>query len=348
MGPGDIDRQRQRKAKVMPVLDAHPFVAPVWLRNAHAQTIWAPVFRRPPRVPRRIERVETPDGDFLDLHVAEGARENPGVLLLHGLEGSAHSKYILGVSDKLRSIGWSAICMEFRGCSGEMNHGRRLYHSGETGDLAFVASQLSTRYSRLYIAGFSLGGNVLVKWLGESARAVPANVYAAAAVSVPYDLMVSGPNIDQVLGGLYSRHFLRSLVQKAEMKERQHPGSLDMDRVRGARTLYEFDNHATAALHGFADADHYYRTQRSGQFLGGVRIPTLLLSAADDPFNPASTLPRSLADQSVYLHPQFTERGGHVGFVYGTPFAPRYWAEEQTVRFFQAYDELENHGGKDN
>lgn len=328
----------------MEALLAHPYTAPVWLRNAHAQTVWAPLFRRTPSVSRRIERVDTPDGDFLDLHITDGMDGKPAVLLLHGLEGSAESKYILGMHQKLHAIGWTAVTMEFRGCSREMNRARRLYHSGETTDLAFVAARVASAYRRVHLAGFSLGGNVLAKWLGESADAVPSNVCSAAVVSVPFDLTVSGPNIDRVMGGFYSRHFLRGLIGKAIAKERQYPGCVDIARVRAARKLVEFDNYGTAVLHGFRDADHYYRSQRSGQFLDKVQIPLLLLSAADDPFNPASTLPRETASLSDCLHPLFTERGGHVGFVHGTPFRARYWAEEQLVRFFQLYDDWAHDG----
>lgn len=306
--------------------------------------MWSPLFRRPPYVSRRVERLETPDGDFVVLHISEGERGKPAVLLLHGLEGSANSKYILGMHEKLCAIGWHCITMEFRGCSGEMNRARRLYHSGETTDLAFVASRFAAQFPRFYLAGFSLGGNVLAKWLGESAADVPANVRAAAVVSVPFDLVVSGPHIDRVLRGFYARHFLRSLVKKAIAKEKQFPNCVSVEKLRKARTLYDFDNHATATLHGFRDVDHYYSSQRSGQFLDRVRVPMMLLSAADDPFNPASTLPREIADRSEYLHPQFSGRGGHVGFVYGAPHQSRYWAEEQVVRFFQTYEQFNVEG----
>lgn len=328
----------------MAALNMYPFTAPSWLRNAHAQTMWSPLFRRPPVVYRRVERLDTADGDFVVLHISEGERDKPAVLLLHGLEGSANSKYILGMHEKLHAIGWHCITMEFRGCSGEMNRARRLYHSGETTDLAFVASRLAAQYPRLYLTGFSLGGNVLAKWLGESPNDVPENVRAAAVVSVPFDLVVSGPHIDRVLRGFYARHFLRSLVKKAIEKEKQFPDCVNVAMLRNARTLYDFDNHATAALHGFRDVDHYYSSQRSGQFLDRVRVPTMLLSSADDPFNPASTIPREVADRSEYLHPQFTERGGHVGFVHGPPHQARYWAEEQVIRFLQIYERFDREG----
>ena len=344
IGPKAAPRQAERKARAMDALNAHPFIPPAWLRNPHAQTMWAPLFRRRGTVRRRIERLETPDGDFVVLHISEGDRGMPAALLLHGLEGSASSKYIHGMHEKLHAIGWHCIAMEFRGCSDEINRTRRLYHSGETTDLAFVAARFAAQFPRLYLAGFSLGGNVLAKWLGESPCDVPANVHAAAVVSVPFDLVVSGPHIDSVLRGFYARHFLRSLVKKAIDKEKQFPDCVNVALLRKARTLYDFDNHATAALHGFRDVDHYYSSQRSGQFLDQVRVPTMLLSAADDPFNPATTLPREVADRSEYLHPQFTERGGHVGFVYGAPHQARYWAEEQVMRFFQNYEEFATKG----
>jgi hypothetical protein len=192
----------------------------------------------------------------------------------------------------------------------------------------------------VYAIGFSLGGNVLAKWLGETGIEAARSVRAAAVVSAPFNLTVSGPHIDRVLGGVYARHFVRLLVAKAVAKERQYPGIVDIDRVCRSRTLWDFDEYATAKLHGFSGAEEYWATQGCGQFLDGIRVPTMLLSSADDPFNPASTLPREQADRSPYLIPQFTERGGHVGFVYGdTPFRARYWAEEHVVRFFQLVEE---------
>lgn len=332
----------ERKHTILSELEKHPFRPPRWLRNAHAQTLYAALVRLRDRVPLRRERWTTPDGDFLDVHVCDGVADHPTVLVLHGLEGSVRSKYVCGLMATLRSAGWSSICMEFRSCGREMNRARRMYHSGETADLAFVAGRLIETCERLYIAGFSLGGNVLAKWLGELGEEVPDRVRAAAVISAPFDLTVSGPHIDRVAGGFYSRHFLRSLIKKAIMKEMQHPGCVDIARVRRSRTLYEFDTHATARLHGFRDADHYWDTQRCCLYLPRIRIPTLLVSSSDDPFNPGSTLPREIAERSPYLCPMFTEAGGHVGFVQGPmPLRTRYWAEEQTLRFFQACDALD-------
>jgi predicted alpha/beta-fold hydrolase len=191
----------------------------------------------------------------------------------------------------------------------------------------------------LYVAGFSLGGNVVAKWLGEAPEAVPEAVAGAAVVSVPYDLAASAEHFEVSLRGAYSWRFMRSLIPKAIEKERQYPGSLDLERVRRSRSFADFDTHATAALHGFRDAEEYWAKSSSGQFVGAIRRPLLLISALDDPFVPASSLPWDAAEESDYLHGLFTRAGGHVGFVYGRwPWGVRYWAEEQVVRFFENYE----------
>lgn len=333
----------QNKARVLARLSSYPFRPPWWLKNSHLQTVYAPLFRRHAGTPTRKVTWNTPDDDFLNVHFCDGAPDKPTVLMLHGLEGDARSKYLLGLNAMFHTIGWTAVSMEFRGCGGEMNRAPRLYHSGETSDLALVLERLCEDRGPVYAVGFSLGGNVLAKWLGENGDAATSFIRAAAVVSAPYDLTVAGPHIDRVLGGVYAKHFLRRLIEKAVAKERQFPGIIDIGRVRRSRTIRDFDECATAVLHGFSGADEYWATQGCGQFLHGIRVPTMLLSSADDPLNPASTLPRAQAERSPYLIPQFTERGGHVGFVYGaTPFRARYWAEEQIMRFFQLCEESDH------
>lgn len=333
--------QAARKARMMETLNTHPFVPLTGAANAHAQTVGARYLRRTIQPEYRHERWTTPDDDFLDLHFVEGGDPGkPTALLLHGLEGCRESTYIRSLVRELSRQRWNAVVMEFRSCGGELNRARRMYHSGETTDLDYVAHRLLDRdpNMQLYVAGFSLGGNVTAKWLGEGGDDIPAAVKGAAVISAPYDLLTSSAHMDNSLSRFYVRHFLRMLIPKALAKEAQHPGCFDAEAVRRARTFNGFDDAATAPLHGFADAEDYYRKSGCGQFVSGIRRPTLLLSAADDPFNPGSTLPREAAEVSPYLHPQFPERGGHVGFLrrgFGS------WAEEQAVRFFTACNDAD-------
>lgn len=332
--------QQVRKETLLAHLNQYPFRAPRWLRGRHHQTLWAALMRRLPYPERTREELETPDQDWLHLHHYAGLPNKPMVLLLHGLEGHRDSPYIRALHRPFGEMGWHVYSMEYRSCSGAMNHARRLYHSGETTDLDFVIRHLLSKHPErpLYLGGFSLGGNVIAKWLGEQAKDVTPLVKGAAVVGVPYDLTTSGPVVDRVLGGIYAKHFMRTMIPKALEKERQFPGTLDIERVRRARTFEEFDTLVTAVLHGFQDARDYWEKASSGPYLPSIHVPTMLLSAADDPFNPASTLPKEAASRSPFLVPQFTERGGHVGFVTGKPWRTGNWAEEQMIRFFQLLD----------
>ncbi len=311
------------------------FNAAPGLRNPHAQTLYGTLFRRPRDPGYAVEEWETPDDDFIIVHRLGDGRGAIAVLL-HGLEGSARSPYIAGMAHELAELGYSVFVPEHRGCSERLNRARRLYHSGTTDDLAYVIQRLTATHpeSPLFVCGVSLGGNQLGKWLGS--ESVPDAVRAAAIVSPPFDLTVSGPHLDRA-GRVYVFHFLRTLIPKALAKERQHPGCLDRRAVARSRTFDAYDTHATAALHGFRDAQDYYGKVSCGQFLPAVRTPTLLLASADDPFNPGTTLPRRTADRSPYLVPAFTDRGGHVGFIAGSAGRPQYWLQKETIRFFEAH-----------
>lgn len=318
-------------------LNAHPFRAAWWLRGPHQQSFWGPLVRARKAVPFRLERWDTPDGDFLRMHFHETAPGRPWALQLHGLEGSARSFYVGGLTRALTGLGWNVAVMEFRACGGEMNRARRVYHMGETSDLDFVVRRLLARdpAMALYLTGVSLGGNVLAKWLGEQGAGVPAQVKAAAVISAPFDPAISAPQFHEILYGFYSWNFLRTLVPKAIEKERQYPGAIDIEAVKACKDFYAYDTLVTAALHGFEDAVDYWTRVGCHQFLPQVRVPLLLLSSADDPFNPAETLPHGQVAASPWLVPQFTAHGGHVGFVGGSsPRRAHYWAEEQVARFF--------------
>lgn len=315
---------------------SHRYVPAWWVPGPHAQTLWARFFRRPPAVPARVERWETPDDDFVELHRVDAPAGAPRLVVLHGLEGGSRSHYVWGLFDEARRRGWGADLLVFRSCGPEPNRARRFYHSGETEDLALVLDRLAAEHpgSPLLLTGVSLGGNVLLKFLGERGDAVPAAVRAAAAVSVPYDLGRGARHINRGFARVYERHFLRSLRRKALAKLDRYPNLVAAERLAAARTLWDFDDVLTAPVHGFAGADDYYQRSSALRFLAGIRRPTLLLSAADDPFLPAAVLDevREIARDTPALELEFVSRGGHVGFVGGrVPWRAEYYAERRVV-----------------
>jgi hypothetical protein len=316
-----------------------PFRPAWWLPGAHAQTVAGRLLRRPAPLALRRERVETPDGDFLDLDFTTSALPGrPIVVLLHGLEGSSVRGYAINTYQGLEAAGVGTVGVNFRSCSGEPNRLARSYHSGDTDDLRFVLRLIADRFpdSPVGAVGFSLGGNVLVKYLGEEREA--ATLAVAVAISVPYYLGACADALaNSFMGRLYTRHFVRALVAKSEAKRGLIGDRIDLARVHAARTFREFDDAATAPLHGFADAEDYYRRSSSAPFLAHVRVPTLLLHAADDPFLPSSALPLEAIRANPCVTAEVTRAGGHVGFVEGPPGAPRFWVERQAARFLAAH-----------
>jgi predicted alpha/beta-fold hydrolase len=284
-------------------------------------------------------RWETPDGDFLDLWRVDAAAGAPRILLLHGLEGGIRSHYARGVLAEARRRGWGADLLVFRSCGTEINRTPRFYHSGETTDLAFALDRLVAEFpgSPFLLAGVSLGGNVLLKFLGEQGVAMPRQVAAAVAVSVPYDLARSARHISRGFSRVYEAHFLRSLHRKARQKRHAFPDRVPAPSEPRSRTLYDFDDAFTAPLHGFAGADDYYTRSSAIRWLATIRVPTLLLSAEDDPFLPVDVLAdvRSIAAGNSALEVEFVPQGGHVGFVAGpVPWRPTYYAEQRIAAFF--------------
>ena len=312
-----------------------PFRAAWWLANAHLQTLWGKAARRSRLVQTRAERWALPDGDLLDVERLDGAARAPHLVILHGLEGTAGSHYVRASFAEAAGRGWGATLLLFRGCSGTINRARRMYHSGETTDLDFVVRRVSAEVagSPIVVVGFSLGGNVTLKWLGEQGAAAP--VVAAAVASVPFDLARGSRQLERGFARVYTRSFLRSLLRKAEAKVAQFPDlPVDLEAARRSGTLWDFDDAVTAPLHGFRDAAHYYRESSSLAFLSQVRHPVLLLSAVDDPFVPPSVLAdvRAVAADNPLLRCEFPSRGGHVGFVGGAwPWHPVYFAERRLV-----------------
>jgi uncharacterized protein len=333
-----------------PPVTRHTYVPAWWIPGPHLRTLWGKFLRRVPPVPTRRERWDMEDGDFLDLVRLDAPHGAPRLLLLHGLEGTPRSHYARGTLAEARRRGWGADLLIFRSCGGELNRTRRFYHSGETTDLALVVERVAAEHpdSPLVLAGFSLGGNVLLKYLGERGGDLPPRLQAAAAISVPYDLGRGSRHISRGFARVYERHFLRSLRRKAYAKLDRFPDLVPREHVARARTLWDFDDVVTAPVHGFASAADYYDRSSAVHFLHGIRIPTLLLSAFDDPFLPAAVLDdvRAAAGDNPALHVEFIEQGGHVGFISGrVPWRPFYYAEWRVADFLAAYLPAAGDGG---
>jgi uncharacterized protein len=313
-----------------------------WIPGGHLQTLWGKLFRRQETAPTTLERWDTPDGDFLELHRLAAPSGSPHLLLLHGLEGSIRSHYAQGLLNEARRRGWAADLLIFRSCGSELNKTRRFYHSGETQDLAFALERLASEFrsSPLALVGVSLGGNVLLKFLGERGNDLPPNVKAAAAISVPFDLERSSKRINQGFSRLYQRFFLQSLKRKAAEKAQRFPDLAAAADIAALRTLEDFDNLITGPLHGFRDARDYYARSSSLPYLKDIRLDTLLFNATDDPMLPPAVLNevRGIAKTNPALEVDFVEKGGHVGFVTGSiPWRPYYYAEHRVGEFFARY-----------
>lgn len=317
--------------------------APAWfLPGPHFQTVWGRISRPRRLVSLRRELIETPDGDELVLDHLDAAEPSPvHFVLMHGLEGSSASVYIQGILAVIARRGYSATAMNFRSCARDPrnvtrmlpNRRPRFYHSGDTGDFDFVVQLLADRMpqQRLVAFGGSLGGNVLLKWLGEHPG--QSLVTAGAALSVPYDLAEGARLLDQSAAGrFYVNQFLSTLKKKVSRPD--IAPLLDLPRALRARSFEEFDDAATAPLHGFTGAVDYYTRSSSIHYVGRITTPALALNAADDPFLPPDVLPRVKAAASAAVDFRTTPTGGHVGFVSGdAPWRCQYWAEELVVRW---------------
>jgi predicted alpha/beta-fold hydrolase len=316
---------------------------PAWyLTNAHAQTIWGRLARPRRLVAFRREVLTTPDGDELlvDHLDAPVTAEKPlHFLLMHGLEGSSNSVYMQGLLAVIARHGHAATAMNFRSCARDPrfvhrmipNRKPRFYHSGETGDFDFLANTLPKRGEHFVAIGASLGGNMLLKWLGEHPGQTL--VRAAATLSVPYDLGAGSRFLEtSALGRFYVSRFLATLKPKIERPD--IAPRLDIAKVRATRTFWDFDNHATGPLHGFRDAADYYEQSSSLHYVGRIETPTLCISAEDDPFVPREVLPKVRDAVSPAVDFRVTSRGGHVGFISGSmPWRCEYWAEELVVQW---------------
>jgi len=318
-------------------MSAGAFVPARWAAGRHAQTLVARFLRSGDGPDFERERVETPDGDFLDVDwCPEPEPDAPLALVVHGLEGSARRRYVRNVARELLRRGVRPVALNLRGCSGEPNRLPRFYHSGDTGDVAQILELIRRRHPGRPVGamGFSLGGNLLVKLLGEREDGGTGIVDAAAVMSVPYDLAACCRLLERTpMGRMYARYFLRSLTAKVELKRDRLRDLIDVDAAVRAATVWRFDDLVTAPLNGFADAAEYYGRSSSGPFVPAVRTPTLLLHAVDDPFLPAAAIPEREARENPAITPSLHERGGHVGFLSGSLRRPVFWADERAADF---------------
>lgn len=312
-----------------------------WLPNSHLQTIWPALLRRPIKsLVTKRERFELSDGDFVDLDWAISNATpscSPIVLILHGLEGSIESPYAQGMLHAIARQGWRGVIMHFRSCSGEPNRLPRLYHSGETNDVQEIITILRDREPDTQIAGigFSMGGNVLLKWLGETREKNFLN--AAVAVSVPFELDKTVNRLQQGFSRVYEWHIMRQLREKIQTKFSEQNSPIDLSNQDMVRTIREFDEKITVPLHGFASVDEYYQKSSSRQYLKHIQIPTLLVQALDDPFMTEDIIPEP-HEISAYVQLEVTKNGGHVGFISGKyPWRPEYWLEQRIPLFLTPY-----------
>jgi predicted alpha/beta-fold hydrolase len=294
-----------------------PYLAPRWLPGGHAQTIYA-ALRRPPAILFERERWDTPDGDFIDLDWAGRNGAGRILVLFHGLEGSSKSHYARAIVRRALDEGWQCVVPHFRGCSGDLNRLPRAYHSGDSAEIDWILRRVkgSNPSATVCAAGVSLGGNALLKWLGERGEEAARVVSHAAAVSAPIDLAAAGRALGSGFNMVYTRMFLGTLKRKAAAKLRQFPESFDGEAMRASRTLYDFDNAVTAPLHGFRDTDDYWEKASSWPHLAGIRVPTLVLNARNDPFLPEGALAHTRG-ASKHVTLEFPSDGGHAGFLSG-------------------------------
>ncbi len=301
------------------------------LSNPHIQTLWPSLFRRPVSLSLQRERIELPDGDFVDLDWGENTH-GPIAILFHGLEGSGNSSYIRGLMMALGQQGWRTVVMNFRGCSGEPNRLARAYHSGDTGDIQFIITLVKQRYpdTCMVAVGYSLGGNALLKYLGETGST--SQLESAIAVSVPFDLDNAAHTLRKSGFGIYQNHLLKNLKSTVLSKKQILASIIDINAAMNTKNFHEFDHIVTAQLHGFRGVDDYYAQSSSNQYISLITTPTLILHAKDDPFLHSSAIPdKKNIPKLVQL--EVSPHGGHVGFI----SQQGYWLEQRIPEFLSHF-----------
>lgn len=310
------------------------YIAPFWLPGGNLQTLHSALLTSSPKISYRRERWELPDGDFIDVDWVEPkvmANNKPIVVLFHGLEGSSQSPYAKSVMAATQAKGWRGVIIHFRGCSGEPNRLPRVYYASDSPEIEMLLTRIrkNAPLAPIYAVGFSLGGNALLKWLGESGEHANIIIDSAAAVSAPMDLAATPDALDKGLNRyLYTPSFVHSTRKKALDILERFPGIIDKEKINAAKTIRDIDNAATAVLYGAIDADDYYTKNASKPWLNKINLPTLILNAKNDPFIPSETLPK-LTEVSPTVTLEYPNTGGHVGFL-----GRKHWLSNRLLRFF--------------
>lgn len=316
----------------MPLIETD-YKPPLLFKNRHVNTIYSSLFRKTKPLSFKRKRIETLDDDFLDIDLIENASRKI-VILCHGLEGSSDSKYIQATAKLLSLNGYSVAAMNYRFCSGEINRQLVTYHSGKTDDLHTVINFVLPNYDSIYLVGFSLGGNLILKYNGDGLFSLSPKIKANVAISVPVDLKGSSISLKRCENVLYRWRFLRTLSKKMFLKHQQFPNELDLAPLKKIKTLTDFDDFFTSKINGFKDAEDYYLKASSKQFIHNISKPTLLINALDDPFLSESCFPISEAEENSYFFLMTPIYGGHVGFISKGAF---YWSEIQILNFLNSY-----------
>lgn len=316
----------------MPLIETD-YKPPLLFKNRHVNTIYSSLFRKTKPLSFKRKRIETLDDDFLDIDLIENASRKI-VILCHGLEGSSDSKYIQATAKLLSLNGYSVAAMNYRFCSGEINRQLVTYHSGKTDDLHTVINFVLPNYDSIYLVGFSLGGNLILKYNGDGLFSLSPKIKANVAISVPVDLKGSSISLKRCENVLYRWRFLRTLSKKMFLKHQQFPNELDLAPLKKIKTLTDFDDFFTSKINGFKDAEDYYLKASSKQFIHNISKPTLLINALDDPFLSESCFPISEAEENSNFFLMTPIYGGHVGFISKGAF---YWSEIQILNFLNSY-----------
>jgi predicted alpha/beta-fold hydrolase len=310
------------------------FKPPFYQFNGHLQTIVPSVFRKVEGLSYQRERISTPDGDFLDLDWHRPDKADTLLIVSHGLEGDSHRSYVKGMVKAFAGKGCHGLAWNYRGCSGEPNLQERFYHSGATDDLEAVIqhARKTGSYKYIVLSGFSLGGNLTLKYLGERGRQLPPEIWKAVVFSVPLDLSGSSSKISRRSNWIYNKRFLKALNKKIRLKAAQMPGKFDIDALKGIKTLRQFDDVYTAPLHNFKDAETYYAHCSALKFLNSIKIPTLIVNAKNDPFLAETCYPEQEMKDHPFVTFEAPAQGGHVGFA-SSGSVDLYYSEKRALEF---------------